>query len=65
MRTFEVAVPDNWTPELALAAAQLMRRAVRDGFPIVTSVSENATPEQIHSVYSRINELLEESGLAA
>lgn len=65
MKTLEVNIPEHWTPELALAAAELVRRAVRDGFPIIASIRETATPEQIHDVYSRIRDMLEEAGLAA
>ncbi len=65
MTTVEVRVPDDWTPELRLATAQLMSKAVRDGLPIIISVRATARPEEIREVYHRIQALLEERGLAA
>ncbi len=32
--TFELAVPGDWTPGLALAFAKMMEKAMDDGFPV-------------------------------
>ena len=61
----EIAVPDEWTPGLALATRELLQRAVRGGYPLVTYARSDATPEQLRDVLTRIQALIEESGLTA
>ena len=46
---FDFPIPDDWPPSLALAFAQLMEKALADGFPLVVPVRKDATPEQITS----------------
>ena len=61
----EVNLPDEWPPGLAMAAAQLMRQALRDGFPVVTAIRSDVTADQVSALYARVRTLIEESGLAA
>ena len=61
----EVVVPDDWTPELTLAMQQLLQRAFRSGYPIITVIRPDATAEQIQDVYHRIEAVVQESGLTA
>jgi len=61
----EVNIPEEWPPALALATAQLLQQALRDGFPIVTVIRPDATPDQLSDIYARVKALIEESGLAA
>jgi hypothetical protein len=61
----EVVVPDEWTPGLTLAMQQLLQHAVRSGYPIISVLRPDATPEQIQDVYERIGTVVRESGLAA
>jgi hypothetical protein len=61
----EVTVPDEWAPGLTLARRQLLRRAVRDGWPLVTCQSHDATAEQIGELDQQIRALVPDSGLAA
>jgi hypothetical protein len=60
----EVVVPDEWTPGLTLAMQQLLQHAVRSGYPIISVLRPDATPEQIQDVYQRIGTVVRESGLA-
>ncbi len=62
--TFEFAVPGDWPPGLALAFAELMEKAMDDGFPIVVPVRKDATPEQISQVFEGARALVERLGLA-
>jgi hypothetical protein len=61
----EVTVPDEWTTGLTLAMQQLLQRAVRDGWPLVTCLSHDATAGQIEEIDHRIRALVIDSGLAA
>jgi hypothetical protein len=61
----EVVVPDDWTPGLTLAMQQLLQRAFRSGYPIITVIRPDATAEQIQDVYQRIGTVVRESGLTA
>jgi hypothetical protein len=61
----EVTVPDEWTPGLTLAMQQLLQRAVRDGWPLVTCLSHDATADQIEDIDHQIRALVQDSGLAA
>jgi hypothetical protein len=61
----EVNLPDEWPPGLAMATAQLMRQALRDGFPVVTAIRSDVTADQVSALYARVRTLIEESGLAA
>ncbi len=60
----EVTVPDEWTSGLTLARQQLLR-AVRDGWPLVTCPSHEATAGQIEEIDHRTRALVQDSGLAA
>jgi hypothetical protein len=62
--TFEFAVPGDWPPGLAIAFAELMEKAVEDGFPIVVSVRQDATAEQIGHLFEDVRTLVEKAGLA-
>jgi hypothetical protein len=61
----EVNLPDEWPPGLAMATAQLMHQALRDGFPVVTAIRSDVTADQVSALYARVRTLIEESGLAA
>jgi hypothetical protein len=61
----EVNIPDEWPAELALATAQLIRHAVRDGLPIITVLRPDASPDQVSAIYARVQAVIQESGLAA
>ena len=61
----EVVVPDEWTPGLTLAMQQLLQHAVRSGYPIISVIRPDATPEQIQDIYQRIGTVVRDSGLAA
>jgi hypothetical protein len=63
--TFEFPVPVDWPPGLALAFAEMMEKAIDDGFPIVVPVRKDATPEQISQVFESARALVERMGLAA
>lgn len=58
-------MPDEWTPGLTLAMQQLLQRAVRDGWPLVTCLSHDATAAQIEKIDHQIRVLVRDSGLAA
>ena len=60
----EVATPDDWTPEQGLAVRQLLQHAMRNAQPVICSVREDVTPEQLHDIYDRIRAVIRESGLA-
>ena len=61
----EVNLPEEWPPALALATAQLLQHALRDGFPLITVIRLDATPDQLSDICTRVQMLIEESGLAA
>jgi hypothetical protein len=44
---------------------QLLQRAVRDGWPLVTCLSHDATADQIEEIDHQIRALVQNSGLAA
>jgi hypothetical protein len=50
---------------LAMVTAQLMRQALRDGFPVITAIRSDVTADQVSALYARVRALIEESGLAA
>jgi hypothetical protein len=59
----EIAVPEEWTPNQALAMRQLLQHAVCTGQPVVAFVRRDVTPEQLKDVCDRINLLIHEAGL--
>jgi hypothetical protein len=61
---FEFPVPSDWPPGLALAFAELMEKALEDGFPVVVPVRRDATPEQISTVIGDVRALVKNAGLA-
>lgn len=63
--TLEVRIPDEWPPALTLATRALLEQAIQTGFPVIASVRPDATGDQVESLYSRINALIIEAGLAA
>ncbi len=63
--TIEVEVPAEWSPGQALAARALLQQVLRSGFPVITCVRPDATPEQVEEIYQRIRTLISDTGLAA
>lgn len=61
---FDFPIPDDWPPSLALAFAQLMEKALADGFPLVVPVRKDATPEQITSALEDMRAVVRNAGLA-
>ncbi len=61
--TIEVAVPDDWTTRQALAVRQLLQHAMRSAQPVIALVRKDATPEQLHDIYRKIEAVIRESGL--
>ena len=60
----EVALPDSWSMGQALAMRQLLQRAVLGAQPVIGLVREDVTAEQLGDIYSRVNDMIRESGLA-
>jgi hypothetical protein len=63
--TFEISLPEEWPPGLALAVAQMIRQSLREGFPIIIPVRKDITPEQISGAFDRVRAIMAEAGLAA
>ncbi len=61
--TIEVSVPDDWTTGQALAVRQLLQHAMRNAQPVIALVRKDATPEQLHDIYRKIEAVIRESGL--
>lgn len=59
----EVTVPDDWTPGQALVFRQLLQHSMRGAQPIIALVRKDATAQQLHDVYRRVEEVIRESGL--
>ena len=61
---FSFPIPDDWSPSLRLAFAELMDKALADGFPVVIPVRRDATPDQIEAVIADMRALVKNAGLA-
>lgn len=59
----EIAAPDDWSPGQTLAVQQLVQHVVRGAQPVICSVREDVTPDQLEDIYHRIHALIRESGL--
>jgi hypothetical protein len=60
---FDFPIPDDWPPSLALAFAELMEKALAEGFPVVVPVRKDATPEQITQVLEDMRAVVRNAGL--
>ncbi len=61
---FGFPIPDDWSPSLRLPFAELMDKALADGFPVVIPVRRDATPDQIEAVIADMRALVKNAGLA-
>jgi hypothetical protein len=61
---FDFPVPSDWPPGLSLAFAEMMEKALEEGFPIVVPVRRDATPEQISGILDDVQALVRNAGLA-
>ncbi len=61
----ELTIPEEWSPELALALRALLQQAIDHGCPIIVSVRADAPAGEISDLQDRIRALVRESGLAA
>jgi hypothetical protein len=61
----EIRVPDEWSAGQTLAIRQLLQRAVLGAQPVICPVREDITPDQFDDIYTRVNDLIRDSGLAA
>jgi hypothetical protein len=59
----EVVVPDAWTPELTLAVQELLQQAVINGYPLITVLCPDVTPDQLQDIDNRIQSMVRQSGL--
>ena len=58
-------IPEDWSPELALAVRALLQQATDRGCPIVTAIRGDGPPDEIRRLQDGIRVLVLESGLAA
>jgi hypothetical protein len=63
--TFQFAVPDDWTPGLSVTFAELIDKAMGEGFPLVVPIRRDATPDQVNELFKRIRTLVRSEGMAA
>lgn len=63
--TIEIRVPENWAPGVTLAMRQLLQAAIDNGLPLVTTIRQDAAPEDVRAIAGRIRRLVSEAGLAA
>ena len=61
---FSFPIPDDWSPSLRLAFAELMDKALAQGFPVVIPVRDDATVDQIEAVLTDMRALVKDAGLA-
>lgn len=61
----EVDLPDEWPPALGLAVAAMIRRSLRDGFPVVIPIRRDATPEELEAALGAVTRAIQQAGLAA
>ena len=61
---FSFPIPDDWSPSLRLAFAELMDKALAEGFPVVIPVRNDATVDQIEAVLKAMRALVKDAGLA-
>ena len=61
---FDFPIPDDWSPSLRLAFAELMDKALAEGFPVVIPVRKDATVDQIEQVLEDMRALVRDAGLA-
>jgi hypothetical protein len=61
----EVNLPDEWPPGLGLAVAAMIRRSLKDGFPVVIPIRRDATPEELEAALGAVTRVIQEAGLAA
>ena len=61
----EVKVPDDWSPGLTLALAQLLRKTLTQGFPVVVAVRQDITDEELSDAFAKAREAIADAGLAA
>jgi 3-hydroxyisobutyrate dehydrogenase-like beta-hydroxyacid dehydrogenase len=60
----EIEIPDDWPPGLGLAVAAMIRRSVKQGFPVVVPVRSDTTADQLDAAFSAVSTAIREAGLA-
>jgi hypothetical protein len=53
-------IPDDWSPELALAVRALLQQAIDSGCPIVTAIRGDAPADEIRRLQAGIRALVQE-----
>lgn len=61
----QISVPDEWSPQLTLAMQQLLQHAVHSGWPLITCLRPDVTPQQLQDISQKINALVKDAGLSA
>jgi hypothetical protein len=62
---FEIEIPDEWPPGLALAVARMIRESLKEGLPVVIPVRGDVTADQLDTAFSTATTVIREAGLAA
>jgi hypothetical protein len=63
--TFEIELPDEWPPGLRLAVANMIRKSLKAGFPVVVPVRSDVTPDELAAAFNTIETVIQKAGLAA
>jgi hypothetical protein len=63
--TFEIELPDEWPPGLRLAVANMIRKSLKAGFPVVVPVRSDVTPDELAAAFTTIETVIHKAGLAA
>jgi hypothetical protein len=60
-----ITVPGDWSPQLTLAMQQLLQHALHSGWPLITCLQPDVTPEQLQDISPKISAVVQDAGLAA
>ena len=61
----QISVPDEWSPQLALAMQQLLQHAMHSGWPLITCLRPDITPDQLKDISLKVTAMVKDAGLAA
>ena len=51
--------------QVSYIIAAMIRRSLRDGFPVIVPIRQDATPEELEAALGAVTRLIQEAGLAA
>lgn len=62
---FEIEIPKEWPPGLGFAFATMVRKSLKEGFPVIIPIRDDITPDELEAAFDIVRTVIRQASLAA